>query len=40
MPRGTRSVLTRAIPAKIELHCIFLGKKAMITVNDLIRAFI
>ena len=38
MPRGTRSVLTRAIPAKIELHCIFLGKNAMITVNDLINA--
>ena len=29
-PGGTRSVLTRAFPAKIELHCIFLGKKAMI----------
>ena len=26
-PGGTRSVLTRAFPAKIELHCIFLGKK-------------
>ena len=29
-PGRTRSVLTRAFPAKIELHCIFLGKKAII----------
>ena len=27
MPGGTRSVSTRAFPAKIELHCIFLGKR-------------
>ena len=30
MPGGTRSVFTRAFPAKIEIHCIFLGKKAII----------
>ena len=29
-PGGTRSVLTGAFPAKIELHCIFLGKKAIV----------
>ena len=29
-PGGTRSVLTRAFPAEIELHCIFLGEKAII----------
>ena len=28
MPRGTRSVFTRAFRAKRELHCIFVGKKA------------
>ena len=27
---GTRSVFTRAFRAKRELHCIFLGKKAII----------
>ena len=30
MPRGTRSVFTRAFLAKRELQCIFLGKKAII----------
>ena len=29
-PGGTRSVFTRAFRAKRELHCIFLGKKAII----------
>ena len=29
-PLGTRSVFTRAFRAKRELHCIFLGKKAII----------
>ena len=29
-PGGTRSVFTRALRAKRELHCIFLGKKAII----------
>ena len=30
MPRGTRSVFTRAFRAKRELQCIFLGKKAIV----------
>ena len=38
-PGGTRSVFTRAFRAKRELHCIFLGKKAIIVTpkhgNDL-----
>ena len=29
-PGGNRSVFTRAFRAKRELHCIFLGKKAII----------
>ena len=29
-PGGNRSVFTRAFLAKRELHCIFLGKKAII----------
>ena len=29
-PGGTRSVFTRAFWAKRDLHCIFLGKKAII----------
>ena len=29
-PGGTRSVFTRAFGAKRDLHCIFLGKKAII----------
>ena len=29
-PGGTREVFTRAFRAKRELHCIFLGKKAII----------
>ena len=29
-PRGTHSVFTHAFQAKRELHCIFLGKKAII----------
>ena len=29
-PGGTRSVFTPAFRAKIELHCVFLGKKAII----------
>ena len=29
-PAGPRSVFTRAFRAKGELHCAFLGKKAMI----------
>ena len=33
MPRGTFSVFTRAFRAKRELHCIFLGKKAIITTS-------
>ena len=33
MPRGTRSVLTRAFCAKRELHCIFFGKKAIIVTS-------
>ena len=32
-PGGTRSVFTRAFRAKRELHCIFLGKKAIITTS-------
>ena len=30
MPRGTRSVFTRAFRARRELQCIFLGKKAIV----------
>ena len=30
MPRGIRSVFTRAFRAKRELKCIFLGKKAIV----------
>ena len=30
-PGGTRSVFARTFRAKRELHCIFLGKKAIIT---------
>ena len=30
MPRGTRSVFTRAFRAKRELQCILIGKKAII----------
>ena len=29
-PRGTRSVFTHAFRAKRELHCIFLGEKAIV----------
>ena len=32
-PGGTRSVFTRAFRAKRELHCIFLGKKAIFTIS-------
>ena len=32
-PGGTRSVFTCAFRAKRELHCIFLGKKAIITTS-------
>ena len=30
MPRGTRSVFTRAFRERRELQCIFLGKKAIV----------
>ena len=29
-PGGTRSVFTRAFRAKREIHCIFLGEKAIV----------
>ena len=34
MPSGTRAVFTHAFRAKRELHCIFLGKKAIIITSQ------
>ena len=38
-PGGTRSVFTRAFQAKRELHCIFLGEKAIIFTSTAQRPF-
>ena len=40
MPRGTRSVLTRAFRAKRELHCIFLEERqSLLHLNTAQRPF-